>query len=234
MFGQIAPWYDFLNHVLSFNVDRSWRARTVHLVPPADDGPILDVCTGTGDLALAYDRAAGGRVPIVGADFSPEMLARARRKGERAGAADRIRFVEADALSLPFAADQFQLATVAFGLRNVSDTDRGLAEMIRVVRPGGRLAVLEFSKPQHPLLGQGYLVYFRHVLPWVGQLVSRSRESAYHYLPASVLAFPDGEALAAKLRAHGLVDVRFFPFTFGIATLYVGEKPAAAGESAGG
>jgi demethylmenaquinone methyltransferase/2-methoxy-6-polyprenyl-1,4-benzoquinol methylase len=234
MFGQIAPWYDFLNHLLSFNVDRSWRVRTVCLAPPAGDGPILDLCTGTGDLALAYDRAAGGRVPIVGADFCPEMLARARQKVGRAGAADRIRFVEADALALPFPDDHFEVVAVAFGLRNVSDTDRGLAEMIRVTRPGGRLAVLEFSKPRHPLLGRAYRAYFRSVLPTVGQMLSRSGESAYHYLPASILAFPDGEALAAKLRDHGLTDVLLFPFTFGIATLYVGQKPDAAGLTAGG
>jgi demethylmenaquinone methyltransferase/2-methoxy-6-polyprenyl-1,4-benzoquinol methylase len=229
MFGQIAPWYDFLNHLLSLNIDTSWRTRTARLVPPAADGPILDLCTGTGDLALTYDRAAGGKLPIVGADFCPEMLDRARVKASRAGAAGRVSFVEADAQALPFPDDHFQLVTVAFGLRNVADTDRGLAEMVRVTRPGGRVAVLEFSKPRHPLLGRIYLAYFRHVLPRVGQVLSRSRESAYHYLPASVLAFPDGEALAAKLRDRGLMNVRLYPFTFGIATLYVGEKPAAGG-----
>ena len=228
MFGQIAPWYDFLNHLLSLNIDRVWRARTTRLVPPDTDGPILDLCTGTGDLALAYVRAAGGQVPITGADFCPEMLDRARTKAARAGAAGRVTFVEADAQALPFPSGRFQLVTVAFGLRNVADTDRGLAEMVRVVRPGGRVAILEFSRPHHPLLGRLYLWYFRHVLPCVGQLLSRSRENAYHYLPASVLAFPDGEALAARMRGHGLANVRLYPFTFGIATLYVGEKPAAA------
>jgi demethylmenaquinone methyltransferase/2-methoxy-6-polyprenyl-1,4-benzoquinol methylase len=225
MFGQIAPWYDFLNHLLSLNIDRIWRTRTTKLVPPGD-GPILDLCTGTGDLALAYDRAGGRRLAITGADFCPEMLARARAKADRAGAAGRVTFVEADAQNLPFPDDHFPLVTVAFGLRNVADTDRGLAEMVRVARPGGRVAVLEFSKPGHPVLGGLYLAYFRHVLPRVGQVLSRNRESAYHYLPASVLAFPDGEALAARMRGHGLANVRLYPFTFGIATLYVGEKPA--------
>jgi len=227
MFAQIAPWYDFLNHLLSLNIDRTWRSRTTKLVPPRPGGPILDVCTGTGDLALAYDRAAGGTVSITGADFCPEMLGLARAKAARAGAGDRVQFVEADAQNLPFPSDRFDLLTVAFGLRNVADTDRGLAELVRVVRPGGRVAILEFSKPRQPLLGRIYLWYFRHVLPRIGQLLSRSRENAYHYLPASVLTFPDGEALAERLRAHGLRDVRLYPFTFGIATLYVGEKPAA-------
>lgn len=226
MFGQIAPWYDFLNHLLSLNIDRAWRRKTARLVPPvAGAGPVLDLCTGTGDLALTYDRASGGSVPIVGADFAPEMLAIAAKKAARRGASSRIQFVEADAQALPFPAGQFQLAVVAFGLRNVTDTDRGLAEMVRVVRPGGRVAVLEFSQPRGPLFGRIYRAYFRHVLPRVGQLLSRSGENAYQYLPESVLRFPDGEALAARLRAHGLADVRYYPFTFGIATLYVGVKP---------
>ena len=231
MFGQIAPWYDLLNHLLSLNVDRAWRRKTTRLVPPGPDGPVLDLCTGTGDLALAYDRAAGGQVPVVGADFCHEMLVRATKKAGRA--ADRIRFVEADAQALPFPTDTFQIVAIAFGLRNVTDLDRGLAEMVRVTRPGGRVAVLEFSKPRHPLLGRLFLTYFRHVLPRIGQFLSRSRESAYHYLPASVLAFPDGDALATKLRGHGLTNVKLYPFTFGIATLYVGEKPAGRVTAAG-
>jgi len=229
MFGQIAPWYDFLNHLLSLNVDRAWRRRAARLVPPASaaGGPILDLCTGTGDLAMAYDRAAGGAVPIVGADFCHEMLVRAAEKVRRAGAAGRVQLVEADAQALPFPADSFQLVTVAFGLRNVTDPDRGLAEMVRVARPGGRVAVLEFSRPRGRVFGRLYGWYFRAVLPRVGQLLSRSREGAYRYLPASVSQFPDGETLAAKMRAHGLTEVRYYPFTLGVATLYVGVKPPA-------
>jgi demethylmenaquinone methyltransferase / 2-methoxy-6-polyprenyl-1,4-benzoquinol methylase len=223
MFGAIAPRYDLLNHLLSLNVDRLWRRRTTRLVPPEGDAPILDLCTGTGDLALAYDRAARGRVPIVAADFCHEMLVRAVAKTRR-HADGRIHVVEADAQRLPFADDQFQITTVAFGLRNVTDTDRGLAEMVRVTRPGGRVAVLEFSRPRGWLFGHLYRFYFRRVLPAVGQLVSRSQDDAYHYLPASVLEFPDGEALAERLRGHGLTAVRWYPFTFGIATLYVGVK----------
>ena len=227
MFGNIAPWYDFLNHLLSLNVDKRWREKTAKLVPPSpsEAGPILDLCTGTGDLALTYDRAAGGLVSIIGADFCHEMLVRATEKALAAGAAGRVRFIEADAQALPFAADTFQLVTVAFGLRNITDPDRGIAEMVRVVRPGGRIAILEFSKPRHWLIGRLYRWYFRYALPLVGQLLSRSKECAYRYLPESVLMFPDYEALAAKLSAHGLVDVKYVPLTFGIATLYVGSKP---------
>jgi demethylmenaquinone methyltransferase/2-methoxy-6-polyprenyl-1,4-benzoquinol methylase len=228
MFGAIAPSYDLLNHLLSLNIDRYWRWRTTRLVPPRGTAPILDLCTGTGDLALAYDRAARGRVPIVGADFCHEMLVRAVGKTRRRRALARIRYVEADAQRLPFADNQFQIATVAFGLRNVTDPERGLAEMVRVTQPGGRVAILEFSRPRHWLFGRLYQFYFRRLLPLVGQLISRSRDNAYRYLPASVMEFPDGEALAERLRAHGLQEVRWYPFTFGIATLYVGTK--AGGE----
>jgi demethylmenaquinone methyltransferase/2-methoxy-6-polyprenyl-1,4-benzoquinol methylase len=224
MFGGIAPRYDLLNHLLSLNVDRYWRWRTTRMVPPDGDAPILDVCTGTGDLALAYDRAAGGRVPVVGTDFCLPMLLPARDKARRAGASARVRFLEADTQQLPFPRDTFQLTAVAFGLRNVTDTDRGIAEMVRVTRPGGRVAILEFSRPRHWLFGRLYRFYFRRVLPLVGRMVSRSRDRAYDYLPASVMEFPDGEELAAKLRQHGLTDVKWYPMTFGIATLYVGVK----------
>jgi demethylmenaquinone methyltransferase/2-methoxy-6-polyprenyl-1,4-benzoquinol methylase len=224
MFGNIAPRYDLLNHLLSLNIDRYWRWRTTRLVPPRGDAPILDVCTGTGDLALAYDRAAGQQVPIVGSDFCLPMLLPARAKSRRSRAGERITFVEADTQQLPFPSDTFQLVTVAFGLRNVTDTDRGLAEMVRVAQPGGRVAILEFSRPRHWLFGRLYRAYFRWVLPCIGQLISRSRDNAYNYLPASVMEFPDGEALAAKLREHGLTEVKWYPLTFGIATLYVGTK----------
>ena len=225
MFNSIAPRYDLLNHLLSLNIDRYWRWRTTRLVPPRGGAPILDVCTGTGDLALAYDRAAAGGVPIVGADFCHEMLVRAIQKAERKHAGGRIRFVEADAQRLPFPDGHFQIACVGFGLRNVTDTDRGIAEMVRVTRPGGRVAILEFSRPRGWFFGRMYRLYFRRLLPLVGRMVSRDRDDAYRYLPESVMEFPDGEALAERLRGHGLADVRWHPFTFGIATLYVGVKP---------
>jgi demethylmenaquinone methyltransferase/2-methoxy-6-polyprenyl-1,4-benzoquinol methylase len=227
MFGNIAHRYDLLNHLLSLNIDRYWRWRTTRLAPPrtdADAAPILDVCTGTGDLALAYDKAANKRVPIVGTDFCLPMLLPARDKTQRRHAAERIRYIEADTQRLPFPNDTFQLTTVAFGLRNVTDTDRGLAEMVRVTQPGGRVAILEFSRPRHWLFGRLYRFYFRWILPCIGQVVSRSRDNAYNYLPASVLEFPDGEALAEKLRGHGLTEVQWHSLTFGIATLYIGTK----------
>ena len=150
----------------------------------------------------------------------------ATKCGPRRGAAQRIRCLEADALQLPFPDNCFQLTTVAFGLRNLADTDRGIAEMVRVTRPGGKVAILEFSRPTHWLFGRLYRFYFRHLLPLIGQLLSRSQDSAYHYLPASVMEFPDGEALAERLRGHGLTAIHWHPFTLGIATLYVGTKTA--------
>jgi demethylmenaquinone methyltransferase / 2-methoxy-6-polyprenyl-1,4-benzoquinol methylase len=224
MFGAIAPWYDTLNHLLSLNIDRSWRRRTTKIAPPDSDAPILDLCTGSGDLALAYDRAAAGQVPIIGADFCRELLLRAITKTRKAGASERIRYVEADAQHLPFADGQFQITCVAFGLRNITDMDQGLREMVRVTKSGGRVAILEFSKPRHWLIRGPYFFFFRRLLPFIGNLLSRSPDSAYRYLPESVMQFPDYEALAERLTRHGLNDVRFYPFTGGIATLYVGRK----------
>src|SRR4029077_9191570 len=152
-------------------------------------------------------------------DFCHEMLCRATAKTQRRGAADRICYIEADAQRLPFPDDYFQITTVALRPPHVTDTDLGIAEMVRVTRPGGQVAILEFSQPRHWLFGRLYRAYFRWVLPAVGQLISRSREHAYNYLPASVLEFPDGEALVNKLRMHGLTEVRWHPLTFGIATL---------------
>lgn len=225
MFGEIAPKYDRMNHLLSLNVDRYWRSWTVRRLAPVPGEPILDVCTGTGDLALAFHRATGGKSEIIATDFCPEMLAIGERKKARAGIGQELTFREADAQELPFESDRFAIVSVAFGLRNVADTDRGLAEITRVCRPGGRVAVLEFSTPRWPLKGL-YLFYFRSILPRVGQLLARNRSSAYNYLPESVGQFPSGEALAERMRAAGLVNVKFWPLTLGIATLYVGVKPS--------
>lgn len=225
MFGEIARRYDLLNHLLSMGIDRAWRRRTVRLVPPAEGhGPILDVCTGTADLALAYWRASRGEARIVGADFCRPMLAIGREKCRRAGAAGITTLVEADAQQLPFPDDTFQIVCVAFGLRNVSDTDRGLREMARVCRPGGRVAILEFSTPTFRPLGAIYSWYFHRVLPRIGQALARNAQSAYNYLPDSVRSFPQAEALAQRMLAAGLAHVEFHPFTFGIATLYLGTK----------
>ncbi len=225
MFGSIAGRYDLLNHLLSLGIDRYWRRRTVRLVPPKPDaGPILDVCTGTGDLALAYWKASGVTAQIVATDFCPPMLEIARQKARRAAADQHITWLEADTQQLPLETDTYQIVCVAFGLRNVSDTDRGLAEMVRVCRPGGRVAVLEFSMPTLWPLSALYRLYFRHVLPRVGQALAKNDQSAYNYLPASVSQFPQGEELAARMRATGLSQVTFRRFTLGIATLYVGQK----------
>lgn len=224
MFGEIAPRYDLLNHLLSAGIDRRWRTKTVRRVPAEGTAPILDLCTGTGDLALAYAQATGGRVPIFGADFCHEMLTRADDKARRDAPSAPPSFVEADAQRLPFADDMFQLVTVAFGLRNVTDTDRGLREMARVCQPGGRVAVLEFSLPEQPILRSVYGWYFRRVLPRIGQLLARNRQSAYNYLPESVQEFPSGEALAIRMHAAGLGRVEYERLTFGVATLYVGTK----------
>ncbi len=225
MFGEIAPRYDLLNHLLSMNIDRLWRRFTVRKAALAETGalkgrPILDLCTGTGDLALAYDRAAKGGAAVTGADFCPEMLDLARKK-DKPG---RVTWVEADAQSLPFRDNEFQIVSVAFGLRNVADTDTGLREMARVLLPGGRLAVLEFTTPRRQPLRSVYGWYFRNVLPRIGQAVMRNNSAAYEYLPASVGQFYEYEALVERMQAAGFKDCAFYPLTFGVATLYMGTK----------
>ncbi|AGA26072.1 ubiquinone/menaquinone biosynthesis methyltransferase [Singulisphaera acidiphila DSM 18658] len=225
MFTSIAGKYDLLNHLLSLNVDRLWRRFTTRTVPPEPGVPVLDCCTGTADLALAYDRASQGRSPVIGTDFCHEMLRLGNGKVKKAGASDRIVLVEGDTQRLPLPSDTFGIVTVAFGLRNVSDTVRGIDEMIRVARPGGKVAILEFSRPRGPLLGRLYLAFFRHVLPKVGQAIAPNQHDAYHYLPSSVLQFPDGQAMLDLLTSRGLNATEHYPLTFGIATLYVGTKP---------
>jgi demethylmenaquinone methyltransferase/2-methoxy-6-polyprenyl-1,4-benzoquinol methylase len=234
MFGEISPRYDFLNHFLSGGTDFYWRWQCVRSAPVENELPILDVCTGTGDLAIAFWRRAGGRVRVVGADFTHEMLRIGVRKVEALGrhtahsggcTRTAIDFVEADAQRLPFADNQFQIVTVAFGLRNVADTQQGLREMARVCAPSGSVVVLEFSLPQNRLIGGLYGWYFRHILPRIGQLISRNRQSAYSYLPDSVSEFPSGQRLADMMNSCGLERATWQPLTFGLATVYVGVKP---------
>jgi demethylmenaquinone methyltransferase/2-methoxy-6-polyprenyl-1,4-benzoquinol methylase len=224
MFAEIAGKYDRMNHLLSLNVDRWWRRRTVRLVPPRGRAPILDVCTGTGDLAFAFHRAGRGAAPVIGVDFCREMLDQAEVKKARIPGAADVTFLEADAQQLPFEDDRFQIVSVAFGLRNVSDTDRGLREMVRVCQPGGRVAILEFTMPRRQPFRGWYGWYFRNVLPRVGQVLARNDQSAYCYLPQSVGEFPQYEQLTERMLAAGLREAKFHPFTFGIATLYVGTK----------
>jgi demethylmenaquinone methyltransferase/2-methoxy-6-polyprenyl-1,4-benzoquinol methylase len=230
MFAGIAPRYDLLNSLLSLRIDRRWRDRVVRDVAPdhADSAPVLDVCTGTGELALAY-AAAHPDSTVIGTDFCLPMLDIAKRKAAKLSEdARRPEFMEADALALPFPSDRFQIAAIAFGLRNVADFRAGLAELARVVQPGGRVAVLEFSRPRTPILKHLYLAYFKQILPRIGQRVSPNRDAAYEYLPASVMSFPDGKELAGELGAVGLEDVSVTPLTFGIAALYVGRKPVTS------
>ncbi len=223
MFGEIAPHYDRMNHLLSMNVDRYWRWRTVKALQPNREQPILDCCSGTGDLAFAFEQATGRSVPVVAADFCPEMLQVGEQK-RRTRTGSRVQFIEADTQNLPFADNHFQVVSVAFGLRNVFDTDRGLQEMARVCAPGGQVAVLEFSTPRAQPIRGFYQWYFRNILPRIGQSLAKNGTNAYDYLPESVGEFPAYEKLVAKMTAAGLQSARFIPLTFGIATLYVGRK----------
>lgn len=226
MFRQIAPRYDTMNHLLSLNVDRYWRWRAVRKLRIKPGFPVLDTCTGTGDLALAISNAGSGEVEVVGSDFCHAMLEIADRKAAEHQHSKGIQFLEADSQALPFAEQSFQCVTVAFGLRNVADTDRGLSEMYRVCKPGGQVMVLEFARPRLWGLRQIYGFYFQHVLPKIGQLFARNDKSAYKYLPESVGQFPDGEALAEKMRAAGLKGVRYTALTLGVAMIYEGTRPA--------
>lgn len=224
MFAEIAPRYDLVNRLLSGGIDVLWRRTTVRRAPPPTSGAVLDVCTGTGDLALAYARAAGPGVRMVASDFCRPMLDRGVEKSRRAGLP--VEWVEADAQELPFPVASFDLVTVAFGLRNIADTARGLAEMARVTKPGGTLAILEFSLPRNRLVRGFYLWYFRRVLPAVGNAVARNDSDAYTYLNKSVEEFPAGEALARMIRDAGFEQVELVPLTSGIATLYVCRRGA--------
>jgi len=228
MFGGIAHRYDFLNHFLSLGIDIRWRNKTVRAIKLEGDAPILDVCTGTGDLAITFWQHAKQKLAVTGVDFTPEMLTLARAKAARLkhiDAAAPLEFLEGDALHLPFGDNLFQVVSVAFGLRNLSDTIGGIKEMVRVCKPGGTVAVLEFSMARNPVIGGLYRAYFHHLLPRIGQWFSKSDDSAYSYLPKSVAEFPDGEKLTALMCDCGLVETSFTPLTFGVATLYLGKKP---------
>ncbi|XZE22094.1 bifunctional demethylmenaquinone methyltransferase/2-methoxy-6-polyprenyl-1,4-benzoquinol methylase UbiE [Pirellulaceae bacterium SH449] len=226
MFAQIAPRYDLLNHLLSLNIDKRWRAKTLRRLNLTPGVPVLDVCTGTGDLALAISRKLGKGTEVVGTDFCPQMLDIAREKHTKALPEHGVlRFLEADTQRLPFEDNYFQCVSVAFGLRNVNDTLLGLREMIRVTRPGGTVAVLEFSKPTMFGLKQLYNTYFQFVLPRIGQAMAKNNRAAYEYLPQSVQQFPSGEALAAIMRQSGLINIEMQPMTLGVVTLYLGSKP---------
>ena len=222
MFTSIAPRYDLLNHVLSFNTDRMWwwrAARTFDSVLNRPDARVLDLCCGTGDMTLALQRrAASSGAKILGADFSHAMLQRASAKG----GGTSLRWIEADALQLPFADACFDLVTAAFGFRNLADYDAGLREIARVLSPGGLCGILDFGEPSG-LLGKLYRIYFKKILPAVGTLIS-GVEGPYKYLPASVERFPAPEEMVERMRSAGFGEASWTPYTFGVAGLYRGIR----------
>lgn len=224
MFGRIAGRYDLLNRVLSMGIDQRWRKRTVEAAGEVRGKTVVDVCCGTGDLALAFTKA-GARV--VGVDFTWEMLPLMKGKVQRAGGGCGV--LQGDALRLPVSDGGADVASVSFGIRNVADRVAGLRELARVVRPGGRVLVLEFTMPPGAILSRAYRFYFTGVLPRLGGLLSGDR-SAYEYLPDTVLAWPRPDELEAELRGVGLVDTGHQLLSRGIACLHWGTVPEAAGE----
>ena len=223
MFDAIAPRYDLLNHLLSAGLDRRWRARAIAEARPGPGSRVLDLCTGTADLAVAAAQSGTG-ISVVGIDFAGEMLRLAARKTASLGLDRAIRLVRGDATSLPLPDASCDAATIGFGIRNVVDAPRALRELARVLRPGGRLAILEFGEPRIPGIKTMYAWYFRYLLPMVGRLVSRHR-SAYSYLPASVTTFPSPSEFSRIIAASGFSQVRAVPLSFGIVYLYVAERP---------
>jgi demethylmenaquinone methyltransferase/2-methoxy-6-polyprenyl-1,4-benzoquinol methylase len=234
MFTQIAPRYDFLNHLLSLELDRVWRARAARRLHPIlrrPDARVLDLCCGTGDLAFALTQA--GQAQISGADFSHAMLVRARAKsagiarncrpGGYANSAAFLPFFEADALRLPFANSSFDLVTSAFGFRNLANYEKGLQEIRRVLKPGGTIAILEFSEPPPGLAGDLYRWYCRKLLPKIGGLLSGNLD-AYKYLPASVARFFRPEELAAQITSAGFSSVKYELWTLGSVALHTATK----------
>ena len=222
MFGAIAPRYDFLNRLLSLGIDRRWRKRAVGMLRYHEGARILDVATGTGDVALEIARRTPASVKITGADFCREMVELGRAKVASSTYSGRIDFQVAPCEDLPFEDNTFDSITIAFGIRNVVDRGLGLSEMWRVLRPGGRIVILEFSTPRSQLFRQIYYFYFRRLLPMVGGIFSRY--NAYKYLPDSVLEFPTREEFSLMMVAAGFSAIKVHDLTFGIASIFVGEK----------
>ena len=223
MFASIAGRYDLLNHLLSANIDKRWRrlvARKLFGTLSNSEARVLDVACGTGDLSLTLFE--GGQARITGLDFCRPMLVIAASKAARSDS--NIPFVEGDALDLPFGDCSFEAATIAFGLRNLTSVEAGFKELQRVLKPGGRVAVLEFSKPKAPIMRSLFRIYFTKLLPLFGGWVSGSK-SAYEYLPDSVSRFPDQEELVAMMKAAGFAEVSYENLTGGIAALHLGRRP---------
>jgi demethylmenaquinone methyltransferase/2-methoxy-6-polyprenyl-1,4-benzoquinol methylase len=231
MFTQIAPKYDLLNHLLSMQLDRLWRARVAKRLQPILDRPealVLDLCCGTGDLAMRLARA--GRARVIGADFAHTMLVRAKEKTATGSAtqpgsnSSSMPFFEADALRLPFADGSFDAITTGFGFRNLANYDGGLGEILRVLKSGGTLAILEFTEPPDNFLGKIYRWYFRNALPRIGGVLSGDR-AAYSYLPKSVSRFFRPSELAAAMTGAGFESVSFSIWTLGTVALHTGKRP---------
>jgi demethylmenaquinone methyltransferase/2-methoxy-6-polyprenyl-1,4-benzoquinol methylase len=216
MFDRIAGFYDLMNSVMTAGLHHRWRARAADLAALAPGGSALDVACGTGDLAIELARRVGAGGEVIGTDFAEEMLERARAK------APELAWEWGNALELPYASGRFDAATVGFGARNFSDLDRGLSEMARVVKPGGRVVVLEITTPRRPPLSTFYSVWFDRVVPLIGRLTGE--EEAYTYLPSSVRRFPGPEGLAAAMQRAGLGDIRWILTAGGIIALHVGTK----------
>jgi demethylmenaquinone methyltransferase/2-methoxy-6-polyprenyl-1,4-benzoquinol methylase len=224
MFGRIAPRYDLLNHLLSLDIDKVWRRRVAKISSAILHDPsarVLDLCCGTGDLALAFRKEAPLGAEIVGSDFVPEMLVRARAKAAASGA--NVTFVEADALALPFRDDNFDMISCSFGFRNLANYEKGLREIYRVLKPRGIAAILEFAEPHGFLFGSLYRFYFRRILPRLGGLIS-GNASAYTYLPSSVSKFPSPETFKELFERCGYVEVEFKQWTGGIVALHTARK----------
>lgn len=223
MFDNISPKYDLLNHLLSVNIDKIWRKRTIKKLAAYRPHTILDVATGTGDFALAATKL--GAVKLVGVDISEGMLVVAREKVLRRHLEQQVSLQKADSENLPFENERFDAAIVGFGVRNFENLEKGLREIQRVLKPGGVFFVLEFSKPRKAPFKQVYHFYFKRILPLVGRMISKDK-SAYTYLPESVNEFPDGEQFLTILAQTGFVENRCFRQTFGIASIYEAHKPA--------
>jgi demethylmenaquinone methyltransferase/2-methoxy-6-polyprenyl-1,4-benzoquinol methylase len=221
MFDSIAPRYDLLNHLLSAGLDVRWRNRAVDELALPPDARVLDVCTGTGDLAITAVRR-GRATSVIGVDFAGEMLKRGRAKLRGLHLEHLVQMIRGDAMRIPVASESCHAATIGFGIRNVVEPAKALVEIARVLKPGGRLAILEFGQPRVPGIKTMYAWYFKYLLPTVGRTVSKHR-SAYSYLPASVGTFPPPAEFAQMIRDAGFSQVRTIPLTFGIVYLYVAE-----------
>lgn len=221
MFNGIAPKYDLLNHLLSMGIDKSWRKKAMKVVGAGRKDLVLDIACGTGDFSI--EALKHGVKRVVGADISENMLAVAREKAKAKGLSDQLDFQFGDSENLTFDSNTFDAVTVAFGVRNFEHLELGLTEMCRVLKPGGKVVILEFSTPEHFPMKQLYNFYFRYILPFVGGVISGNRK-AYEYLPASVFAFPQGKNFLDIMRGAGYSNVSQQRLTFGIASLYVGEK----------